>query len=319
MDCYVLFGSMEILRKSFKILFQSGRLMSIIVSLTFLLYSLFYFANLFSIKPLSNDLAIKLISLYTTTPTSPNFINLLIGIKEDFGALLGVELAFVLAYSIVSLFSAVATILVSAETLCKNQNFSLHDLISRLRRSWTRPIVTSFYTTLLGVGYTYIFLAVLIPILMILYPSVPAKPIAIVLAIVALIFYAYLSVFWILGLVRTVMEESCYGIEALGKAATLIKGKRLQGFVLQFLFMLISVIEVQGLSMINVKQSQVNYTIIVLVMIFFGLLVKMFQFIAYTVLYFQCKKIHGEEIEVHGSIEYSKLPTTSSLVSEDIP
>ncbi|XP_059635787.1 uncharacterized protein LOC132277967 [Cornus florida] len=318
MDCYMLFGSMEILRKSFKILFQSGRLMCIIASLTFLLYSLFYLANNFSIKPLTKDLAIKLISLYTTTPTSPNFINLLIGIKEDFGALLGLEWAFVLAYSILSLFSTVATILVSAETLCKNQNFSLHDLISRLRSSWMRPIVTSFHITLLGLGYTFIFLAVVIPILMILDPSVPSKPIAIVLAILATIFYVYLSVYWILALVITVMEESCYGIEALGKAATLIKGKRLLGFVLQFLFMLLSVIAVQGLRMINVKQSQVNYTIIVLVMIFFGLLVKMFQFMAYTVLYFQCKKIHGEEIEVQGSIEYTKLPTLS-IVGEDIP
>ncbi|KAL2537258.1 uncharacterized protein Fot_18649 [Forsythia ovata] len=92
-----------------------------------------------------------------------------------------------------------------------------------------------------------------------------------------------------------------------GKAATVIKGKRLHGFMLNIFFNLLGLIVVQGYRIILGEKGLLNLTIYGLFMMVFSSLGNLFLSVAYTVLYFQCKKIHGEEIELYRSIEYTKL------------
>uniref|UniRef100_A0A5B6ZEI9 Transmembrane protein n=1 Tax=Davidia involucrata TaxID=16924 RepID=A0A5B6ZEI9_DAVIN len=319
MDSYKLIirGFGEILRNSLKIFFKSGRLMPSIASVYLLLSTLFFLSNTFSITPLISDLIIKGTLLPTETPNGSDFAKLLSGIKEDIRIFIGVESAFFLAGSIVSLFSNTAIILVSAKSLC-GKNLSLKELLSGVVRSWKRLFITSFYTALLGIGYTYFVTALLFTVFVIAGFSVASiLPIFIVLGIIALILYLYLINVWYLALVISVTEENCYGIEALGKAGVLVKGHRLHGFALNFLYMLLFFIVYPGFHMIKVKQSPGTPMVNGLFSINSICLVNMFMFIAYTVLYFQCKKTHGEEIELQDSIEYSKIPTKP--LAQDIP
>ena len=119
--------------------------------------------------------------------------------------------------------------------------------------------------------------------------------------------------------VISVIEENCYGIEALGKASELIKGKRLLGFALNFLFTLIMAPVGHGFTMIRNDQKWVSTHIVIgFLLIGFTGLAMMLLYMSFTVLYFQCKKIHGEEIELQGSLKYSKIPS-NILVAEDLP
>ncbi|KAA8535468.1 hypothetical protein F0562_030471 [Nyssa sinensis] len=285
MDTYKLMGLMEILRNSFKIFFRNGKLMPSIASLSLLLNSLFFLSNFFFMKPLLSDLFFKETLLPSTSPSSPDFIKLLLGIKEA-NSLLG-------------------------------KNISLKDLLSGIARSWKRLFITSFYTALLGLGYTFFVLATLIPLLVIAADHPFAvKYIFIIFIILATLLYLYLSVVWFLALVISVTEENCYGIEALGKAVVLIKGHRLNGFALNFLSILLIFIVFPGVRMIKVGQSLALQVVTGLFSVNCIFLLSMFQFIAYTVLYFQCKKSHGEEIEMQVGMGYSKIPTK---LAEDIP
>lgn len=146
-------------------------------------------------------------------------------------------------------------------------------------------------------------------------PNHAALWVALLVGILACIFYLYLIVPWILSIVVSVVEERCYGLEALGKGAALVKGKRLQGFLLNVFFNLVFFIAFHGYKMILRKHPSPTASLMVLTSVIS--LVKIFQMVAYTVFYFQCKELHGEEIELPGSVHYTKLPITQ--LANDMP
>ncbi|CAI9754751.1 unnamed protein product [Fraxinus pennsylvanica] len=64
----------------------------------------------------------------------------------------------------------------------------------------------------------------------------------------AYIFYLYISVAWIMAIVVTVNEEEIYGMKAMGKPAKIVKGNRVNGFVLNILLNLVSLVIYLGNS-----------------------------------------------------------------------
>lgn len=307
-------GFMAMMKETIKLLSQNGKLMAFIAILHLFLYSLFFLLNTFSTKSLIYDLVLKMMDIASASPGTPQFANLLVSIKEDVGAFLGVELAFILIYFFISLFSKTSIIFISASSY-SGDTLTVKELILRVAKSWTRPFVTGFYVTLLGLGYTTLFiLPFVIPSLVFLdHHPMACISILAVLALVVIVFYIYLSVVWVLGLVISVLEES-RGLEALGKARELVKGMRLQGFILNVVINILLLILSQVPQMIRFKQSAAKPIITGLIQLFFICLVSFFQYMAYTVLYFQCKKKHGEEIKLHGSMEYSEVPTKEEIV-----
>lgn len=317
-------GFVELLKESVSALPKNGKVMAFITTLSSLLYSLFNFLTIFAITPLIFNLALK-----QTNPSFPNHpddasdpTNLIVGFMENMGTLFGVELVFSLFYFFISFFTAIATIFISATSYSK-EDLSLKNLVLRVAGSWIKPLVTMFYVKLVTIGYMSVcFMVIPIPFSMISDHPEASKSIIIVVGIFATAFYLYISVFLMLGLVISVIEENCYGFEALGKAGQLVKGKKLDGFMLNFLLALFS-----GIVFVYVYwifkgglKRELSRMLMVLFLIFTSSLITMFQFMAYTVLYFKCKKYHGEEVELQGGggIKYSKLPT-AALHNEYIP
>ncbi|KAF2310236.1 hypothetical protein GH714_007356 [Hevea brasiliensis] len=111
------------------------------------------------------------------------------------------------------------------------------------------------------------------------------------------------------------------GLEALGKAAEIVKGMKLQGFLLNFAFSISSLILVLAIKTIPVAHSLALEIIIALVTINSAILVRMYWFSAFTVFYYRCKKTHGEQVELEGvsSDGYIVIPTTAPLVGDNIP
>ena len=93
------------------------------------------------------------------------------------------------------------------------------------------------------------------------------------------------------------------------------------GFFLNIVFGILSFVMIPGFGLVmylmfNSKQlTTIKLSIDLLLVNFFGL-IKMFELMAYTVLYYECKNNKGKkEIE---SLKYTKIPTVAE-VSVDIP
>ncbi|KAL0334164.1 UNVERIFIED_CONTAM: hypothetical protein Sangu_1572600 [Sesamum angustifolium] len=223
---------------------------------------------------------------------------------DDSTRLLALQTAFILAISIISFLSSVSTILVSAVSY-SSKTLSLKDLFSGIWTTWTRPLITSLYMSGLAIGYFLIVTMLAVPLLM--YSSRVTLWLAVLLGITASILYLYLFVSWALAIVVSVVE-GCYGMEALRKSAALVKGKR----VLCFLLNVVILVIYEAYRMILGHKGLMNTTMYALFVMSVTSFAKIFLVVVYTVLYYHCKKHHGEEIELHESFlyQYSKLPTT---------
>ncbi|XVE63426.1 hypothetical protein DITRI_Ditri07aG0019700 [Diplodiscus trichospermus] len=295
--------------------------MAFIAVVIIFLQTMLYLFNVFSITPLITDLIMKQsYRLALAAPGTPEFAKLLTGLQKDTNIFLVVELIFLLISLIVSFFFLVSTTYASA-LIHGEKMITIKDLVSTTTRSLKRPFVTCFYVTLFVFGYVSLCLITLAPLVLILGGDrVTSQVAAIVLSVPVAVFYTYLSVVWDLALVVSIVEEKM-GIEALGKAAQIVKGMKLQGFILNLLLTILSLILMQCFRLISkIKQPEATQIVISMVAVSLAWMVRMFGDTAYTVFYYRCKKTHGEEVELQApDVEYTKIPTFAPLVSENMP
>ncbi|KAM4133548.1 hypothetical protein ACJW30_01G338000 [Castanea mollissima] len=276
MELYTHFGFVAILRESLKNFLKHGKLMASITLLILSLHSLLFLANTFSIKPLLKDLITNAAFLQLTTPGTSEFAKLVTAVRHDIQVFAG-------------------------------------ELLLRVVKSWKRPLITFFYLTLFELGYCFLTWATLVPLVLIFPDHVTLSEI--IILIPAVVFLSYLAVVWNLACVVSVLEEKC-GIDALGRAAVLVKGFKLSGFFLNNVFGIPSLVLIPGFRLANSEKSTAIRVSVVLVMLNCLWLIKMFAFMSFTVFYYECKNNLGEkEIE---SLEYTKL-STAEQISADIP
>ncbi|XP_023903704.1 uncharacterized protein LOC112015528 [Quercus suber] len=312
MELYTFFGFMAILGESLKNFLKHGKLMASITSLILSIHSLLFLANTFSIKPLLKDLITNAAFLQLTTPGTSQFAKLVTAVRQDLQVFAGLEWIFIVTTYVTSIFCAATTILASGVTH-RGIDISIKELLLRVVKSWKRPFITFFYLTLFELGYCFLTWATLIPLVLIFPDHVTLS--AIIIFIPAVVFLCYLAVVWNLALVVSVLEEKC-GIDALGRAGVLVKGFKLSGVFLNIVFGIPSLVVIPGFRLANSEKSTTIRLSVVLVMLNCLWLIKMFEFMAFTVFYYECKNNQGEK-EI-GSLEYTKL-STAEQVSADIP
>ncbi|GLU09107.1 hypothetical protein SLE2022_259830 [Rubroshorea leprosula] len=302
----LLLDFVHIIPHTFEVFLKNGKLMAFISLLIISFHSILNLCNVFSIKPLISDLYLKQSLMPLTTPGTPEFFNLVLNLYKDVKLFLGVELIFILISSAASSFFAIATTYTAAATH-SGKKLSIKALTSITVRSWKRPLVTYFYITLLTFGYCFLCSIIL---LLLVLGVITSKALAITLAVLFLIFYAYIAVVWDLSFVVSVFEEKS-GIEALGKAANIVKGMQLQGFVLNLGIMVLSL--VLSLSWkLMAKQTAEMQVIVAQNSIY--LVLNMFEYMALTDMYYQCKRNHGEVVELKGTVEYNEV-SSSPLIA----
>ncbi|KAL6534743.1 hypothetical protein OROGR_013418 [Orobanche gracilis] len=309
----------SILSESFKVISKNAKLMSLVALFSVVLISSVFVSYFYSLKSLLIGMFVTYQQSFMPNPDSSRmpdsaapgfgldqFTSPFRHLHEDLAIVLAVEIAFCLVFFIISFFSSISTILVSAMSY-KSKNSSLKELLSIVCRKWTRPLITTFYVSTLVAGYFFIVSMPVTPLLM--YRNYITLPVAISIGVIALVFYLYLSVSWALAVVVSVVEDSFYGIEALGKAEALVKGKRLQGFLINLCSNLFVLIVFRCYkSLLGGDKGLFEYRMSSGLFVFnFLALVKIFVAVAYTILYFECKELHGEEIELYVDVEYSKV------------
>jgi len=302
-------GFLELVKGPFKILTTNGKLMAITASIYLIIYSVSYILFTSSTKPLIVDLILNLFTLSSAHPGTPEYTELLVAITKNTGAFLGIEAAYIVFLFFVILFAETAVVII-ASCYYNGNNLSLKELLTTVLKTWTRPFVTLFYVQLLGLGYTSLFfLPFLIPSLILFDHSKILITLLIVLAIIFITFNLYLSVVWSLAVVVSVVEDT-YGLSALGKAREVVKGNRVQGFLLNLLYMLLLTV----IFAVVYKLSPMMPIVVgVIQFILIGVL-SMFQFLAYTAFYFECK---NGMLKSRG-LKYSQIPT-APVVDKDLP
>ncbi|KAM0036812.1 hypothetical protein Hdeb2414_s0014g00430761 [Helianthus debilis subsp. tardiflorus] len=304
MNMSKLSGFLELLKAPLKILSQNGKLMAITATVYLILYSISFFLYMLSTNPFLLDLMFKLMALASERPGTPDFSKLLVAIREDTGIVLGIEVAYMILFFFVALFTQ-STVIIIASCYYTGNDLALKELVLKVSKTWTRPFVTSLWVQLLALGYTSFFLLpFLVPSLVLFDHRTILITILIFVAIFFITFYIYLSVVWSLAIAVSVVEDS-YGYSALGKAKELVNGKRVHGFLLNLFFILVLVV----ICIIGSKLSPAMPIVGGVIQTLLIGIISMFQSMAYTGFYFQCKN----DMMKSGGLEYSRIPATPVL------
>lgn len=314
MDFYKLFAFKGILIESLKIIAKNLKIVAILFTISTILQSSIFAITTISTRKTLRNLVDELNHILLARASTPDSPNLLGKTNNDIIFVIYVQCIVSLMSNAISLASIGSVVLVSAATYC-GKNVTFQNLIPKLANKYLKQVVTWFHIKLLALCYLlYFFLMLVAPIPFLLHRPFFLIAIWFTISGVAIIFLTYVSIVWKLAMVITVIEENYFGRDALGKASRLIKGKRIQGYALNFIFTLGPTI-VEVVAMNQYKQFVTKQVIIGIFVICFNIVNLLLLYTSYTVLYFQCKKSHGEEINLQGEWGYSELAYTG----EDIP
>ncbi|XP_077237083.1 uncharacterized protein LOC143878721 [Tasmannia lanceolata] len=306
MDSPKLLDVTGILREAFEIPFKNSKLMLSIFLLVFFPFSLLVLAHYL----LSGPLIIEIES-QESYDLSINHQNATIFVCHQFG--------FSIAFSILSIFSMAITIHASASTYI-GKSLNLKETLLRIITIWKRPTITWLYAMLITLAYAFLVL-MLFGAFSLITSSVHALITWIgLVGILGMLFYLYLVAVWLLGLVISVVEEGSYGMKAIGKAVELIGGRRVQGFGLILVLGMLSV-PIYLLFSLNVIEDEIGSATRFVIGIITTVLLcclNLFTFVVFTVFYYQCKKSHGEKVEMEGRETYS-LVSTALHVVDSVP
>ncbi|XP_077237082.1 uncharacterized protein LOC143878720 [Tasmannia lanceolata] len=295
-----------ILREAFKITCKNGKLMLSIMLLVFFPFSLLVLGHYL----LSGPLIIE-IEEQDSYDLSIN--------HQDATVFMCHQLGFLLAFSLLSVFSMATTIYASATTYV-GTFLNLKEVLLRIITIWKRPAITWLYAMLITLAYAFLVL-VLFGAFSLVTSSVAALKTWIgFVGTLAMVFFLYLDAIWLLGIVISVVEEGCYGMKAIGKGVELIGGRKVQGFGLILVLVMLSV-PIYLLFCLNVIDDELGsatrFVIGTITIVLFCFL-KVFTFVVFTVFYYQCKRSHGENIEMEGEEMYGLL-STGLHIDDSIP
>ncbi|XP_010489578.1 PREDICTED: uncharacterized protein LOC104767233 [Camelina sativa] len=309
-----------ILNESRKLFLKNKTLMFSVLVFAILLNCLVFLFNIFVIEPEIMNLMAESRLLPTTDPSTPEYAACIMRIFADVRQIVASSYILTAVSSIINIFSVIVIVHASALTL-KDENIKIKDFTVLSLKSWKGPLVTYFYIALFSLGYWLLLFILLFPILLSSTSVSDIGSLAVksgALFIIFAVFQSYLAIVWNLSMVISVLEES-YGIQALGKAAKIVKGMKTKLFLLNIFFGLLAFGLAQSLQVIiNSRRSlsltvTTGFVLVCLVFVCLAFVVRMFQLVAYTVAYFQCKRSQGKDVESLTDVEYTKLSSTALM------
>ncbi|XAR51213.1 hypothetical protein NMG60_11005774 [Bertholletia excelsa] len=283
-------GILQILQKSIEITGSNLTVgASILLPVFIFSFLLSYGADL-ALLPVLKDLVVKA-ALLDQVPNEANQR----GFLEDLRKLLAICLVHCLFSFAIWVWFSVTAISFTSGTL-NGKLLHTSDLFLGAAGRWKKPVITSFYMTLLSLSLTLLFLlsiglAVILTRGAILFALLCAIFVSIVLS------YLYWAAVWILSLVCSVLEDGSCGLKAIERAKELMTGKRVKGCALKLIFGLLGGI-ISVISSFLTGMIKGNMTVLMSVSIptiFLVCLVNFFMFVGYTVFYHECRKSCEED------------------------
>ncbi|KAF8093525.1 hypothetical protein N665_0383s0150 [Sinapis alba] len=299
------------LNESRKLFLKKKKLMFSVLVFPLMLNGLVYLFTVLAIKPEITNLIQESNLLPMMDPSSPEYIAQLMRVFADFRQFVVSSYFFSTVSFVIKLLSVLVIVHASALTH-KDENVKLGDFPVLTLKSWKGPLVTYFYISLFTLGYWFLFFIILFPLLLLSsnVGSLATKSWA--LFVLFALFESYLAIVWYLSLVISILDET-YGFQSLGKAAKIVKGMKPKLFLLNLFFGLLCFGLAQIVRLVDLRWSFAVTLTTGLVLVGSIFAVRMFQLVTYTVAYFQCKSLHGQDIESLRDVEYTKLSSTSLM------
>ena len=311
----------KILREALTLPTKNARLILPILLISILSSSLLFLGNYLTIQPLLADLVFKFAFLSNYKQQSPEFSNILASIKKDFKELAADEFMFlIVAFFIKSLLQI--TTIHALTTTYSGELSTLKGFLSKVKRGLKGPMITQVYAALLNLGYLLIVLTLALAPSFMLNVSIASVILDLFLLLLALLFSIYLATVLSLSTVVSVAEEGCYGVDAIGRATKLIKGKKKQAISITLLYYLLvcAIYAVQRMVVASSPLSTTTQVVGGFVHVALLTALTLFALSAFMLFYHECKKSHeGDTIALTGDFVYSSLSTTDAHVAKELP
>ncbi|KAG6760583.1 hypothetical protein POTOM_037106 [Populus tomentosa] len=129
----------------------------------------------------------------------------------------------------------------------------------------------------------------------------------------ATLFYLYLDASWTLALVISVLENDSCGTKGLKRSEKLIRGRKIQGFLLMFILTVL-VVPIYVLLYVTATGDDddelgpfAEFAFRFVATVLFCLS-KFFVSVVFTVFYYECKQSEGEIVVMELGVGYSLAP-----------
>ncbi|CAK9139075.1 unnamed protein product [Ilex paraguariensis] len=197
-------GTLGILWAALRTSARNGKLLVSIMVYVSISFSVLAFFGHLALTPIVTDLSSKLAILETNRSIDDAEKTLKRGIIEHAHLFLLLESLILVFSCTILVISSVATISSSYEAYTAKV-LTLEDMFLKIGRRWTRPVITSFYATLIRA-----------------------------------VCDVYVAAVFLLSVVVSIVENDSGGLKAIDRATEIMKGKKLQGCVLMLLFVFAS-------------------------------------------------------------------------------
>ncbi|XP_059453424.1 uncharacterized protein LOC132183963 [Corylus avellana] len=295
-------GLFGIYQEAWKIIFSWRKVFTQITLTLILPLSFIFLAHMEVSELLFTNIIHNEIALDETRQGTSKYNKLSDLLTHEFITFVLFKAAYFTFLLILSLLSTSAVVYTIACIYTGRREVTFDKVMSVVPKVWKRLMLTFLSTFISFLAYNILAFFIFIILLVLFFESrhflVPMLML-IVLSILYLVGFVYMTIVWHLASVVTVLEDTC-GIPAMIKSKKLIKGNTGVATViflkLNVSFWLIQaafenlVVHGESMGMVN----RVAYGIICLVLLFklflFGLVIQ-------TVIYFVCKSYHHENID----------------------
>lgn len=175
-------------------------------------------------------------------------------------------------------------------------------------------MITKLYVKLLGLVYVFPFSLLVGVFVLMGQGSVVLITSGIILGLAGLILYLYLSILWSVSVVISVVEDGCYGLEAISEAGEIMTARRKQGIKLVLIeFVILGVLYAVYYNVkLHISPSMESNMVVEAVYVAVGVLACMFELAVSMVLYCDCRRSKdGKTMATEGGFVYASVPTAS--------
>ncbi|KAF8011862.1 hypothetical protein BT93_I0101 [Corymbia citriodora subsp. variegata] len=250
---------------------------------------------------LSFKILVHEITRSDTWKEDPKYRDLSRKLQKEWVAFWLVRLGYFVFVFIFSLLSTAAIVYTVARVYAAKQ-ITFKKILSVVPRVWKRLMETFFWCFALFFVYNVAAVGLLIAWLVIVRQFLVGPALGIAVAVILLILYVigfiYITMIWQLASVISVLEDA-YGRKAMAKSKGLIKGKMALS-IWCFLGVLVCSVLVEALFeslvVLDLVPIAVSIGVGLICLLLLSMLV-LFDLVMQTVIYFVCKSYHHENID----------------------
>uniref|UniRef100_A0A2N9HV56 Transmembrane protein n=1 Tax=Fagus sylvatica TaxID=28930 RepID=A0A2N9HV56_FAGSY len=291
-------GFFGIIKESFKIIFSKRKIFSqitlaLILPLSFIFLAHIQVSQLLFFKILDHEQ-----TLDHTQKDTPNYSNLSDRINSEWIAFWLFKAAYFTFLLILSLLSTSAVVYTIA-CIYTAKEITFKKVMSVVPKVWKRLMVTFLWSFFILLVYNIVAIGLITLLVVLIASNVIGIVIIVLLLILYLMGFVYLSIVWQLASVVSVLED-VYGIQAMIKSKTLIKGKMgvaIGFFILLFTcFVAIAFVFEDFVVFEMVPDLGIRIGVGILCFLFLVKVI-LFALVVQTVVYFVCKSYHHQNID----------------------